>query len=123
MWWAREPRKVMRDFLARAGAVYVTADSLTMVAEAIYAGRPVHVVRPPQGVPEAQDAQALLALVAENGAGRNRLQNYIVNLASEREHELVVMDQEAQRCRGMISRMPAPKPQPKKPLPKKTESK
>lgn len=59
VWWAREPRKVMREYLARAGAVYVTADSLTMVAEAIYAGRPVHVVRPPQGTPEAQDAQAL----------------------------------------------------------------
>lgn len=59
VWWAREPRRVMRDFLARAGAVYVTGDSLTMIAEAIYAARPVHVVLPPQGAHDAQDAEAL----------------------------------------------------------------
>jgi hypothetical protein len=60
------------------------------------------------------DAQALLALVAENGAGRNRLQMYVVNLAAEREHDLAVMDQEAQRCRAAV-----PEPAPRKPGGKK----
>src|SRR5262245_27367231 len=50
-----------------------------------------------------QDAQALVALVAQNSANRDRLQKYIVNLAAERERDLQVMDREAQRCRGMLS--------------------
>jgi len=48
----------------------------------------------------AADAQALESLAAQDGAGRDRLQGYIVNLAVEREHDLEVMDKEAQRCRG-----------------------
>jgi hypothetical protein len=48
-------------------------------------------------------AQALASLQAEAGANRDRLQRYIVSLAAEREQELHVMDQEAQRCRGTLS--------------------
>ncbi len=49
-------------------------------------------------------AQALASLQAEAGANRDRLQRYIVNLAAQREQELHVMDQEAQRCRGTVDR-------------------
>jgi len=49
------------------------------------------------------DAQSLAALAAEAGANRDRLQNYIVNLAAERERDYQVMDREAQRCRGIVS--------------------
>jgi hypothetical protein len=52
------------------------------------------------------DAQALAALAAENGANRERLQHYIVNLAAEREQDLKVMDEEAQRCRGILTQAP-----------------
>lgn len=52
------------------------------------------------------DAQALAAAVAENGAGRDRLQRYVVNLAAEREQDLKVMDREAQRCRGILTQTP-----------------
>src|ERR1700728_2643475 len=48
-------------------------------------------------------AQALASLQAEAGANRDRLQRYIVNLAAEREQELHVMDQEAQRCRAALT--------------------
>jgi len=48
-------------------------------------------------------AQALIALSAENGANRDRLQGYIVNLAAQRDKEYQVMDKEAQRCRGMLT--------------------
>ena len=48
-------------------------------------------------------AQALASLQAEAGANRDRLQRYVVNLAAEREQELHVMDQEAQRCRGTLT--------------------
>jgi hypothetical protein len=48
-------------------------------------------------------AQGLASLQAEAGANRDRLQRYIVSLAAEREQELHVMDQEAQRCRGTLT--------------------
>jgi hypothetical protein len=51
----------------------------------------------------AASAQALASLQAEAGANRDRLQRYIVNLAAEREQELRVMDEEAQRCRGALT--------------------
>lgn len=59
------------------------------------------------------DAQELAALSAENGANRERLQRYIVNLAAEREQEYQVMDKEAQRCRGILT-APARRPGRKK---------
>ena len=49
------------------------------------------------------DAQALAALEAQDSASRERFQRYIVNLANAREQELRVMDQEAQRCRGLVT--------------------
>lgn len=54
----------------------------------------------------AADAQALASAAARNGAARERLQRYIVNLASEREQELAVMDREAQRCRDILTQTP-----------------
>lgn len=51
-------------------------------------------------------AQALAAFAAQNGANRERFQQYIVNLAAEREQDLQVMDREAQRCREMITQPP-----------------
>ena len=56
-------------------------------------------------------AELLAGVVAENGANRERFQRYIVELASQREQEYQIMDHEAQRCRGMLSReTPASKP-------------
>ena len=51
-------------------------------------------------------AEGLLALAAENGDNRDRLQKYIVNLAAQREQDLKVMDREAQRCRGVLTEPP-----------------
>lgn len=54
-------------------------------------------------------AQDLAALVAQGGASRERFQQYLVSFAADREHALLVMDKEAQRCRGLLA-MPAPAP-------------
>lgn len=51
---------------------------------------------------DAAAAQELVALAAESGANRDRLEQYVVNLAGEREKEYQVMDQEAQRCRAQV---------------------
>jgi hypothetical protein len=52
------------------------------------------------------EADKIARMVAENGANRNRLQQYIVNLASAREQEFQVMDREAQRCRAVVTQAP-----------------
>jgi hypothetical protein len=64
----------------------------------------------------ARVAQSLAALFGEGGANRERLRDYIVNLAAEREHQFEVMDREAQRCRATLM---APTPPPKTPGRKK----
>lgn len=46
---------------------------------------------------------------AENGANRERFQQFIVELAAIREQEYEVMDHEAQRCRALLSRQPPAK--------------
>ena len=47
---------------------------------------------------------------AGGGGGRNRDQfrQYVVDLASQQETQYQVMDREAQRCRGILSRQPPP---------------
>lgn len=49
------------------------------------------------------DAQALVALASANDGNRERLQQYVVSLARNREEEFKVMDQEAQRCRSIVT--------------------
>lgn len=78
-----------------------------------------------EGVRRYQDpalAQKITALAAENGANRNRFQTYIVNLATQREQECAVMDQEAQRCRGILATQPPPSANRSAPPPRKGEA-
>ncbi|MHB1374116.1 MAG: ELM1/GtrOC1 family putative glycosyltransferase [Thauera sp.] len=63
VWWSRAPRKVMRDFLAAAQAIVVTEDSLSMVAESLYSGRPVLSVAPAVAQPNPNDGAALRGYV------------------------------------------------------------
>ena len=53
-----------------------------------------------------QIAQTLAATFADSGANRERFRNYLVNLAADRERQFEIMDQEAQRCRGMLMTPP-----------------
>jgi mitochondrial fission protein ELM1 len=59
VWYARRPAKVVSRFLAEADVVFVTEDSLSMVAEAIYSARPVVTLQPRIMHPVANDAAAL----------------------------------------------------------------
>jgi hypothetical protein len=52
-------------------------------------------------------ADMLSAAVAENAANLQHLQQYILELAGEREQEFRVADEEAQRCRQSLSRQPS----------------
>jgi hypothetical protein len=59
-------------------------------------------------------ADLVRSLMNENSASRQQLRQYIVDLATTKEQEFKVMDQEAQRCRGIVSTAPPP-PSRKKP--------
>ena len=49
-------------------------------------------------------ADLVMGVLTENGANRDQLQQYVVDLAIDKEAECAVADQEAQRCRGFLSR-------------------
>jgi hypothetical protein len=50
----------------------------------------------------------LFGVLAENSANRDKLRQYITDLATTKEQEFKIVDQEAQRCRTNLSRQPAP---------------
>lgn len=59
IWFNKQPQKVMKRFLKTADAIFVTEDSLTMVAEAIFSARPVCTLQPRTMRPDQNDADAL----------------------------------------------------------------
>jgi hypothetical protein len=48
----------------------------------------------------------LESMIADTNADRDKLRQYLVELAADREQQFKVMDQEAQRCRASLSRQP-----------------
>ena len=51
-------------------------------------------------------AEMLASVMAGGSRNRDEFQGYLLELAVEREKQLSVMDQEAQRCRGILVRQP-----------------
>lgn len=49
------------------------------------------------------------SIVAENSANRDRLRQYLQDLATQKEQEFKIADREAQRCRGVLLQQPAHK--------------
>ncbi len=56
----------------------------------------------------------LIGVLAENSSNRDKLRQYITDLAVTKEQEFQIVDKEAQRCRGVLSHQPATKPAQKK---------
>jgi hypothetical protein len=52
-------------------------------------------------------ADLIESVAAEDHTDVDRLQQYILQMASDKEEQLTVMDREAQRCRATLSRQPA----------------
>jgi hypothetical protein len=52
----------------------------------------------------------LVSVVAANSTNRDQLRQYITDLAKTKEQEFRIVDQEAQRCRGMLVRQPPARP-------------
>ncbi len=49
----------------------------------------------------------MVGIVAENSVNRDKLRQYITDLAATKEQEFDVVDKEAQRCRGILNHQPA----------------
>src|SRR5437868_5493707 len=52
-------------------------------------------------------AELAQSVVAENSTNRDRLRQYLQDLAAQKEQEFKIADREAQRCRGMLLQQPA----------------
>jgi hypothetical protein len=59
---------------------------------------------------ERHMADQLAALISQDFGNRQKLRQYLSELSVEREQEFKIADEEAQRCRGIISREPAATP-------------
>jgi hypothetical protein len=63
----------------------------------------------------------MVSVLGENSTNRELLKQHITDLAAQREEEFAVVDKEAQRCRGQVTR-PAPAPRPAAPKPAASKS-
>jgi hypothetical protein len=54
-------------------------------------------------------ASIMQSVIAENSTNRDRLRQYLQDLATQKEEEFRVADREAQRCRAALLGQPAPK--------------
>jgi hypothetical protein len=54
-------------------------------------------------------ASIMQSVIAENSTNRDRLRQYLLDLATQKEEEFQVADREAQRCRAALLQQPAPK--------------
>jgi hypothetical protein len=53
-------------------------------------------------------ADLIESVAAQDQSDLDRVEQYLIELAAQKEHELQVMDSEAQRCRGILLKQPAP---------------
>ncbi len=54
-------------------------------------------------------ASLMQSVIVENSTNRDRLRQYLQDLATQKEEEFQVADREAQRCRATLLQQPAPK--------------
>ncbi len=57
-------------------------------------------------------ADLLQSLISDTSSDREKLRQYLVDLAADREQQFKVMDQEAQRCRAALSHQASPSARP-----------
>jgi hypothetical protein len=89
------------DRLPLALDTYFRIDSMNMMLGSLLEG-----IRKYQNPAVAELVQGIMN---ENGSDRDRLREYVRELAAEKEQEFQIADREAQRCRGTLMReTPAP---------------
>lgn len=102
-------------FISRsAGELGAEPERLTLAIETYFRAQSLHalVISFNEGVRRYQDpalADLISGAVTATSAGREKLRDYIVQLAGAKEQQLKVMDQEAQRCRALLAKQPPAK--------------
>jgi hypothetical protein len=92
---------IKTDQLSLALDLYFRLEALDSTARSLEEGVRRYADRP--------SGDKLAQLIAHNFSAREQFRDYLANLATSEEQNFKVADEEAQRCRGMISREPAPK--------------
>jgi hypothetical protein len=104
----------LRYFLSSSNSLSREPERLTLALDTYFRmqamestlGSLVEGIRKYQNPALAEIAQTF---VAENSTNRDRLRQYISDLATQKEQEFQVADREAQRCRGMLLNQPTTK--------------
>ena len=129
----QDARKAL-DYLARsAESLGKRADRLTQAMDAYFRMQFLESALQSlaQGIRRYQNpalGDLVDGLIAENSGNREKLRQYMLDLAAQKESEFDLIDREAQRCRsailGVTQRPVAPKPVPKPvPAPKPAAAK
>jgi len=87
------------DQLTLALDEYFRLEALDITARSLEEGLRRYADRP--------SADKLSAFIAHNFSAREQFRDYLSNLATSQEQNFKIADQEAQRCRGDISKEPA----------------
>lgn len=100
--------------IAESQSLAAKPDRLTEVLRVLFRVQYIEVAMSSleEGLKKYQNAalaELLAGTRAENTPNREKLQQYAVELADQREQDLRVADQEAQRCRGQLSQAPKKK--------------
>lgn len=88
------------DSLSAAIETYFRMEAFEVVARSL--------VECIQKYGERNTANQLSAALAQEFTNRQKFREYLHDLSVEREQEFKIADEEAQRCRGMISQEPPP---------------
>lgn len=81
-WWEEQPRDVVIPYLGAAQAVFCTQDSLSMLSEAIAAGRPVFAIHPEAVRHDIMESSFNERFLATNGRMARLVQVPVKALAS-----------------------------------------
>jgi hypothetical protein len=112
------------DYLVRsAGELAKSPERLTIALETYLRlqSRDALLVSLIEGIAKYQNpalADLVRGVMVDGAAAGDKLRQYVVRLAALKEGQLSVADQEAQRCRSMLLKQPAPKSQGKPGSPK-----
>jgi hypothetical protein len=97
------------DAIRAAGALSFQTDNLPLALDAYFRMEALEYVARSleqcvRRYGERRQADQLATLIAQDFSHREKLRNYLQNLSTERDQEFKIADQEAQRCRGIISK-------------------
>jgi hypothetical protein len=104
----------LRYFLSASEALSRQPEKLTSVLDTYFRMQAMEstVSSVVEGVRKYQNpalANLMQGVLGENNANRDRLRQYVQDLAAQKEQELQVADREAQRCRDTLVKQPGAK--------------